>query len=185
MGAGSAPTYEIVDLRDRSAVANRDLKSLKHTEMVMLSNDAFSNESLKRALRESSALLCLKSDKPATEVLNRTVNPSQPVIISIPNHFVGVRNVYSTSVDALSAQPIVDQMKRIRAALAPLDKRTTYFSDSRPNRPYRDQFLDTFRAKDYGVITVVCHNERGKIKFPDGTQMGSFQLCCRATPWTT
>lgn len=168
-GAGSAPTYEIVDLRDRTAVAKRDLKSLKHTEMVVLSDDAFSNETVKRELRESSALLCLKSDKPAAEVLKKSVSPSQPLLIAIPNDFVGVRNLYWSSLDALSAQPIVDQMKRIRADLAPLDKRATYFSDSRPDRPYRDQFLDAFRAEKYRVITVVCHNDGGKIKFPDGT----------------
>lgn len=167
-----APAYEIINLVDRGLQPTSDLRKLKRSQMVVLSDRAINDSETKKALRDNEAILCLKLEDRPEVVLNSSVKLRAPILIAIPRDVEGINHLYAVGNDANTVQPLVKQMNRVLTSLDPIKDRLTYLSEAASDQAQRDKVLQTFRdAKEYEIITLVCHNEGGMIKFPDGSNV--------------
>jgi hypothetical protein len=168
----AAPGYQVVDLHNRRASMVADLGELKHSQMVLLSDRDLADPKTRTALQTSQALLCLKMEEGSAAVLGKNLHRKNPVLFAIPNDSAGINNLYPVDPNPNGLEPIIKQMNRVVTQLEPIKDRITFLSDSRSERKQRDQVIEAFgSASDYTVVTLVCHNDGGTIKFPDGSKV--------------
>jgi hypothetical protein len=152
------------------------VRKLSASSVVVLRDDVFRDASMLELLRQSNATFALRSRGGASEdaaaYLARRIEGID-IEVALPQTLTGVSTVFGVRPDA--GQVTLDYVQRVRQQFRTIANVRVLPESGTPttNADAIRQKLGTASAR---LLLVVAHNERGTLKFADGSTLSVVDL---------
>lgn len=172
LGSGSTPKYQFTPFSSltENYKAGAD-------EFITVTDTDIQSEAFSYFVKsKNSSRVIIKQDassKATTNALNVWVkNPK--IFFAVPDDLAGTKKVFLSSLSDKEAMPFYNQMKKTNQILAK-EKEISglqLLSESNPATSHADEIKKYIEdSNTSGPVFVFAHNEDGKLKFPDGSDM--------------
>lgn len=164
---------KLLALSTQPADAAKILRGAEPSDIFVLDQTGILDNALLDRLRRSRATYVLKSNK---EDLNSVRNMlAQPIgkpeyAVAIPTDDVGVRNVFGVSTKNSAAA--VSYLSRLYWEYKKLQRVSLFYQSASLGSSIADQILSKASdPKAQNLFVVVAHNQKGSLRFPDGSAL--------------
>lgn len=144
-------------------------------DAIVIDDDLLADPARRAKLADTQGRLLYRSassPESASDFFDRWV--SAPVVFfAIPYDSAGVKSVFGDGLSKKSAGIVVGQMNKLRAGLADLPIVVT---PSKADDFGLKRIIAAMNDADTDTIIVVAHNDKGKLKFPNGEAIDANEL---------
>jgi hypothetical protein len=174
LAASVKPTHDrrsVVDLTDTDVQSFKSATAAAKVDDILVINEKRLMETqFTSALEESPAIFSVATGTgtgPANSILESRAGQPE-IIVAIPTSAIGVEKVFGVpaSVSAATVKYLVDTSQQFHAL-----KNSHLLNYATNGRPLSEVLVSKAKQNSSDPLILVAHNERGLLKFPDGSSI--------------